>query len=80
MLCALRASFLLFGGRQKAADPVPIIPSDQGTSASPYGSRGDCRVLGTLLIFFSAAPQGMWDLSSATRDRTRAPCSGSAES
>ena len=28
-------------------------------------------------FFFLAAPHGMWDLSSQTRDRTRAPCSGS---
>ena len=31
-------------------------------------------------FFFLAAPHGMWDLSSLTRDRTHAPCSGSAES
>ena len=29
---------------------------------------------------FLAAPCGMWDLSSPTRDGTRAPCSGSVES
>lgn len=58
-----RAWFLLFGGWQKAADPVLIIPSDRGTSASPYGSKGDCRVLGTLLLFVSAAPQDVWDRS-----------------
>ena len=32
------------------------------------------------MIFFLALPRGMWDLSSPTRDETRAPCSGSAES
>ena len=31
-------------------------------------------------IFFLAAPCGMWDLSSQTRDQTCAPCSGRAES
>ena len=31
-------------------------------------------------FFFLATPQGLWDLSSPTGDRTRAPCSGSAES
>lgn len=29
------------------------------------------------LPFSLAAPRGMWDLSSTTRDRTCAPCSGS---
>ena len=33
-----------------------------------------------LLLLFLAAPCSMWDLSSPTRDRTRVPCSGSAES
>ena len=32
------------------------------------------------IFFFLAMPLGLWDLSSPTRDRTRAPCSGSAES
>ena len=32
------------------------------------------------LSFFLATPHGMWDLSSPTRDGTRAPCSGSVES
>ena len=31
-------------------------------------------------FFFLAMPHGMWDLSSPTRDRTHAPCIGSAES
>ena len=31
-------------------------------------------------LFFLAAPGGMWDLSSPTRDRTPVPCNGSAES
>ena len=31
-------------------------------------------------IFFKATLLGMWDLSSLTRDRTRAPCGGSVES
>ena len=30
--------------------------------------------------FFWAVPGGMWDLGSRSRDGTRAPCSGSAES
>ena len=35
----------------------------------------------TLFFFFLlAVPHSMWDLSSRTRDGTRAPCSGSAES
>ena len=33
-----------------------------------------------LVGFFLAAPRGMQDPSSPTRDRTLAPCSGSAES
>ena len=32
------------------------------------------------LLFFLAAPRGMQDLSSPTRDQTRAPCSESVES
>ena len=31
-------------------------------------------------LFFFEAPWGMWDLSSPTRNRTHAPCSGSMES
>ena len=31
-------------------------------------------------LFFTFLLRGMWDLSSPTRDRTRTPCSGSAES
>ena len=30
-----------------------------------------------IFFFFLAAPTGMWDLGSPTRDRTCAPCSGS---
>ena len=38
-------------------------------------------ILGPIFIyFFLAAPQGMWDLSSSTRDRTCTPCIGSAGS
>ena len=33
-----------------------------------------------LFFFFFAVPQSMQDLSSPTRDQTRAPCSGSSES
>ena len=33
-----------------------------------------------IYIYFLAALQGLRDLSSPTRDRTHAPCSGSAES
>ena len=35
---------------------------------------------GARLFFFSAALHGVWDLSSPTRDQTRIPCIGSAES
>ena len=31
-------------------------------------------------FLFLTMPRGMWDLSSLTRDQTRVPCSGSAES
>ena len=34
----------------------------------------------SLSLFFLAALHGLWDLSSPTRDRTRAPCIGSVES
>ena len=33
-----------------------------------------------LFIYFLAVPRGMQDLSSPTRDQTRAPCIGSTES
>ena len=33
-----------------------------------------------IFFFFGATLHGMWDLSSLTRDRTLAPCSGSPES
>ena len=33
-----------------------------------------------IIYLFLAKPRGMRDLSSLTRDRTRAPCSGSTES
>ena len=38
-----------------------------------------CQALEFVCLFF-AAPCGMWDLSSSTRDRTCAPCSESVES
>ena len=34
----------------------------------------------TFFFLLLAEPRGMWDLSSPTRDRTQAPCSGSVES
>ena len=33
-----------------------------------------------LIFYFFGHAHGMWDLGSPTRDRTHAPCSGSAES
>ena len=36
--------------------------------------------LQVFLFFFLAMSQDMWDFSYLTRDRTRAPCSGSTES
>ena len=70
------------GGRPH--HPVtPVRPSS--TTSSSYS--GHCiGVLSPLLTnpllfsfsFFRAAPCGMRDLSSPTRDRTHAPCSGSA--
>ena len=30
----------------------------------------------SVIVFFLAAPCGMWDLNSQTRDQTCAPCSG----
>ena len=38
------------------------------------------RVFVALVAVFGATLDGMWDLSSLTRDRTHAPCSGSTES
>ena len=46
------------------------------------------KIRGTFFVFclfvclflFLAAPCGMWDLSSPTRDRTCAPCSGCVDS
>ena len=44
----------------------------------PYD--GTVAVFLPILFFSPAAPRGMWDLSSLTRDQTRTPCSGSTES
>ena len=41
---------------------------------------GNAKETLTFLLLFLAVPCGLWDLSSPTRDWTRAPCSGSAES
>ena len=38
------------------------------------------RLQWTIVFFFLSWPQGMWNLSSLTRDPTRVPCSGSIES
>ena len=43
----------------------------------PYRRRGEVTID---RLFFLAMPFGMGDLSSLTRDRTRLPCVGSAES
>ena len=40
-------------------------------------SRKHCVFYSNAYLFILMAPQGMWDLSSPTRDRIRAPCSGS---
>ena len=45
---------------------------------SLLGSKVSCKSLVLFLPCHMAC--GIWDLSSLTRDRTRAPCSGSAES
>ena len=37
-------------------------------------------ILFYFIYLFLAAPRGMWDLSSPTRDGTQAACSGSTES
>ena len=39
----------------------------------------ETSLLKFFFFYFLAAPHGMQDLSSPTRDRTHAPCSGSAE-
>ena len=45
---------------------------------SPGISTLPCYPYSPLYFFFLTIPRGMWDLSSPTRDRTSAPCSGSA--
>ena len=45
--------------------------------------QGHCQTFSVCIcayFFFLAMPHGMWDLSSPTRDRTCAPCSGSMKS
>ena len=39
-----------------------------------------CKTVKPFFWLFLAMPYGTWDFSSPTRDRTLAPCSGSAES
>ena len=60
-------------------EPMVLLESELGAG----GGLG-VHFLGWILFFFSfyffAVPRGTGDLSSLTRDRTRAPCSGSAES
>ena len=45
-----------------------------------YMVSGQAVVLFLCGVFFLSMPCGLWDLSSRTRDRTRAPCSRSSES
>ena len=52
------------------------------SSNIPSSVRPTLTHLPTLVLFkfYLAAPRGMWDLSSPTRDQTRVPCIGSTES
>ena len=54
---------------------VSVLTLDQEAKA-PVHLFDFCYLL---LIFFTV-PQGMWDFSYLTRDRTHAPCIGSMES
>ena len=59
--------------------PVTSWPTTPGPGSHPCPPH--IVLLCFVLVFFVlAAPHGMWDLSSPTRDRTRAPCIGSVES
>ena len=52
------------------------ILSSRGSSPPRDQTWVSCIAGGFQLIYFLDAPSGMWDLSSLTRDRTCALCSG----
>ena len=67
---------------------TPALLSEEGARSARGGLQvtflsGDSVLIPAhpffFLIFFLATLYGMWDLSSLTRDRTRAPCIGSTE-
>ncbi|KAM9089625.1 pericentrin-like isoform 1-T1 [Megaptera novaeangliae] len=53
---------------------------DVGQNTSCSDTPDGAGVPQVCFLFVLATPCGMWDLSSPTRDGTRAPCSGSAAS
>ena len=57
--------------------PIPHVLYNVTLSPS-HQEVGSMSV--SCLFFFLTTPRDMGDLSSLTRDQTRAPCSGSAES
>ena len=69
---------------QQALDKLAHQHRSQSASWVPGPRQVPWSHSRTYLIFiflflFLAIPSGLWDLSSPTRDGTRAPCSGSAE-
>ena len=64
------------GSLKRTAESVagtPIIPYLKSTLV-PHS------LFLVFFVFFLAIPNGMWDLSSLTKDQTCAPCPGSSES
>ena len=78
--CGSRAQ-LLRGTRDPPRPGLePVSPALAGRF-STTAPRGKPPFLSFSFSFsFLAVPRSMWDLSSLTRDQTRAPCIGSAES
>ena len=81
-------------GTQRARTTSPETPAPQSSARATTQSQSQaCRErtetpahpegLREIVLFlkcFFVVPNGMWDLSSPTRDGTRTPCGGSTES
>ena len=52
----------------------------KGVGFDPLNTEVEEYMISYLIIYGLAVPRGMRDLNFPTRDRTRAPCSGSVES
>ena len=69
------------GDAEPEAGSPPQGPTEEGSTLGFVGSEGANFFFVIVIVVVSwAAPRGLRDLSSLTRDRTRAPCSGSTGS